>query len=170
MPDPGVAPEPPIADGQKDLMRLQAAGFKPDEIASYQNQQTQKLRAGGFTGQEIDAYWGARGPSPAVQDATRGNVQRAAAAQGNAVFLQDVVGTIGAALNVDTQDFMKFEKQHGAAAAGEFATAATEFQAATQPDKDQATDPIGGVGNLLGSAMHLGTGVWANIAAYPQAA
>lgn len=103
MPDPGIAPLPPIPAGQRDLQILASGGASTTQLVDYQNQKNEVLRAGGVQPGDIERYWGrTAAPSPAVQDAVSAHLTRSAATNnGNLDFLTDPVGSFSAMMGID---------------------------------------------------------------------
>jgi soluble lytic murein transglycosylase-like protein len=66
---PGVAAPYPVAPGVAKAQQLKAAGFSDGEVAQWAQGQTAKLQAGGFKADEIDHYWGNSVPANAALSA-----------------------------------------------------------------------------------------------------
>lgn len=69
MSGPGQAVPPPEAEGAASYRRLMSSGqFNQGEVDQWKADQTETLRRGGFTPEDIGKYWGDKNPSPAGTD------------------------------------------------------------------------------------------------------
>lgn len=165
MPDPGIAPTPPVPDGQRDLQDLQGGGYPADKIAAYKADVTHQLQAGKYSQADIQRYWGDTPPPvPHIQAAAADNVRKA---DGTPSILSDPLKFLAGAVGTYADAWHPYM----VAQRNEIAKAGASAQAGlAQFDEGQRTaGSLGGTdflntsGRDLAGAAMLGGAAWSYV-------
>lgn len=74
MPEPGLAPEPAVPPGQRELRLMQASGMHPDQMHEETQNEITLQQSAGMKEEDIQKYWGVNTPqSSTVSSLTAGH-------------------------------------------------------------------------------------------------
>lgn len=150
MPDPiGMAPEPTVTPGQRELQLMRASGMHSDQMQQETQNEINLQHAAGMKEPDVQKYWGISTPKSATAtDLTHGNIMTA--------------------LQSGWDQFNAAVKPHVLEALKQASDANTIL--ATPSDPDHTPDPIQSAMAIGQAALGYATAAWTMTVAIPQGA